>query len=318
MTGPTVSVCVITYNQRRYLAQCLESIVSQRGDFSMEVIVADDCSTDGAHEVAEDFARRDERIRLLRPEHNLGMGGNVKAALNACSGEFIALCEGDDFWTDPLKLSGQLAVFDNPEVTLSLTGGVKVDEAGQELGPFSRINKTGPLTASEILASGGGRWPTCSTVFRRECLSGVPEGIYEQPVIDWPLHVFLATQGQAWCDPMPTCAWRMASRGSWTENLQRVDQFVRLHQMHRDLEDFFLRELGPDYAVAIRRGFARHILYFYAAGRTPIRLKWRELSGDLPRLDRKQRAAAIIFSLIPGLGDLALSLRRRTALNSTN
>jgi glycosyltransferase involved in cell wall biosynthesis len=317
MSGPTFSVCVITYNQQQYLTQCLEGILAQRGDYTMEVILADDCSTDGTQVVADAFARRDPRIRLLKADRNLGMGGNLRSAFAACAGEFIALCDGDDFWTDPDKLSLQLAAFADPSVTVSMTGGIRVDEAGRELGRFASFSKAGPLTAADILAGGGGQWPTCSTVFRRSCLARLPEETYDQPVIDWPLDVLVAAQGRAWYDPRPTCAWRMASRGSWTENLRNADEFADHHRRHRDLEDFFRRHLGTTYEQAVRRGFARHVLYFYAASRSPQRTKWRELAADLPRLDCTQRAVAIAFTMVPGLGELALALRRRTVRNST-
>jgi glycosyltransferase involved in cell wall biosynthesis len=309
--APRVSVCVITYNQHSYLAQCLESILAQQGDFTMDVVIADDCSTDGARELAESFARRDRRVRVLERERNLGMGGNARAALAACTGDLIALCEGDDFWTDPHKLQRQVERFRDPQVMLSVTGGIRVDEAGREVSRFSTFRHEGPLRAADILAAGGGRWPTCSTVFRRECLSRLPDSIYEQRAIDWPLHVLVAAQGIAWYDPTPTCAWRQSARGSWTETLRRKDAFVRHHRRTDELRSFFRDALGPEYEGAINRGLAPHVLYFYASRRAPLRAKLGELANDLPCLSWPERVAAVAFAAVPGLGELAFWVRRK-------
>lgn len=311
MSGPTVSACVISYNQRNYLTQCIEGIRSQRGDFAMEVVIADDCSTDGTLELAQSFAERDPRIRVIQREQNLGMGANLRGALEACTGEFIALCEADDFWTDPEKLARQLPVFADARVTICGSGGFVTDDSGRQFVRSARYPRPRYLSAADILAVGGGQWPTCSTVLRRKCLQAVPKEIYDQPVIDWPLNVFVAAQGRAWYDPAPTCAWRIGARGSWTEDLKRAERFVRHHQRHRGLEALFRRELGPAFDHAIQRGFAKHILYFYAADRVPARDKWNELPTDLPRLGWGQRIAAVFLASLPGVGELLLSLRRK-------
>lgn len=311
MNRPTVSACVITYNQRAYLSQCIEGILSQQGDFSMEIVIADDCSTDGGRLLAEGFAQRDRRIRVLDRGRNLGMGANIKSALAACKGDFIALCEGDDFWTDPKKLDRQLRTFDDRRVMLSTTAGFVTDDAGRELNPVTRIGTQTTLSVGDILAGGSGLWPTCSMIFRRECVERIPSGVYEQGVIDWPLDVFLAAQGCAFYDPTPTCAYRVGARGSWTEQLRNSANFIEHHRRQRQLEEFFRRELGSAYDDEIRRGFSKHVLYFYATLRTPNATKWKELRKDLPRLDVKEKAAAIAFAAIPGLGELAFWLRRR-------
>jgi hypothetical protein len=194
---------------------------------------------------------------------------------------------------------------------LSVTGGIRVDESGREMSRFSTFRHQGPLTAAEILASGGGRWPTCSTVFRRDCLSKVPDSIYGQRAIDWPLHVLVAAQGVAWYDPALTCAWRHAARGSWTETLQEKDAFVRHHRRTDELRSFFRQALGPDYESAIRRGLAPHTLYFYASRRASARAKWSELANDLPYLSWPQRIAVIAWAAIPGLGEFVFWARRK-------
>src|SRR5690349_4970838 len=96
-----INVIVTTYNHEKYIAQCLESILEQKGDFEIEVIVGDDCSTDGTRKIVEGFGARHPNIISVLPKgENLGITKNLKRCLDACTGEYIAICEGDDYWTD--------------------------------------------------------------------------------------------------------------------------------------------------------------------------------------------------------------------------
>jgi glycosyltransferase involved in cell wall biosynthesis len=108
---PKVSVCVITYNHERYIGQCLESILSQQTDFEFEVIVGDDCSTDSTSSIVDRIASSDSRVRVLRPEQNIGPTQNLLAVLNAARGSYVAYIEGDDL-AAPTKLARQASFLD--------------------------------------------------------------------------------------------------------------------------------------------------------------------------------------------------------------
>ena len=104
-----VSVAMITYNHERFIAQAIESVLMQQTDFAVELVIGEDCSTDGTRAIVRDYGERyPERIRLLLPEHNLGMMPNFVATLKACRGQYVASVEGDDYWTDPHKLQKQV------------------------------------------------------------------------------------------------------------------------------------------------------------------------------------------------------------------
>lgn len=106
---PLVSVCMITYNHEPYIAQAIESVLMQQTDFPVELVIGEDCSTDNTRAIVCDYRERyPRRIHLLLPEYNLGMFPNFVATLQACDGRYIALLEGDDYWTDPFKLQKQV------------------------------------------------------------------------------------------------------------------------------------------------------------------------------------------------------------------
>ncbi len=112
-----VSVCVPTFNHEPYIAQMLEGALQQKTTFSFEIVIGDDASTDNAPAIIRHYAKKyPERIRAYLHPTNLGPTSprefagrnNVLFLLKACRGEYVALCEGDDYWTDPHKLQKQV------------------------------------------------------------------------------------------------------------------------------------------------------------------------------------------------------------------
>src|SRR4030042_2119234 len=108
MKPPLVSVHIITYNQAPYISDALDGARRQETDFGVEILVGEDCSTDGTRDIVLDYQRRHrERIRVITSEHNVGTHANSRRAAEASRGKYLALCEGDDYWTDPHKLPKQ-------------------------------------------------------------------------------------------------------------------------------------------------------------------------------------------------------------------
>ena len=103
-----LSVFVVTYNQEKYIRQCLDSILMQMVDFDYEVVIGEDHGTDGTRAICEEYAKKYSQIRLLPLMERLGIAGNWKRVLSECKGEYIAMCEGDDYWLDPNKLQKQV------------------------------------------------------------------------------------------------------------------------------------------------------------------------------------------------------------------
>jgi len=130
-----LSIFVVTYNQERYIRQCLESIVAQKVDFDYEVIIGDDCSTDGTGAICDEFAAKYPQIKVYHHSENLGLLKNWEFVMNKCKGEYIALIEGDDLWIDEHKLQRQVDWLDaHPDYTLTFTRAEILYENGAEIG----------------------------------------------------------------------------------------------------------------------------------------------------------------------------------------
>jgi len=107
--NPLVSVKMITYNHAPYLAQAIEGVLAQATDFPIDLVIGEDCSTDGTRQIALDYQKKHPGvIRVLVSDRNVGMHENARRTENACRGRYIAICEGDDYWHDPRKLQTQV------------------------------------------------------------------------------------------------------------------------------------------------------------------------------------------------------------------
>lgn len=108
---PKVSVCMITYGHEKFIEEAINGVLMQNVDFDIELIISNDDSPDKTDEIVKSIVQNHPKgswIRYIKQESNLGMMRNSQFVLESSQGEFIALCEGDDYWTDPLKLQKQV------------------------------------------------------------------------------------------------------------------------------------------------------------------------------------------------------------------
>ena len=109
-----VSIFCITYNHSKFIAKALDGFLMQQCNFKTEIIIGDDCSTDGTAEIIDDYvARYPGRITRLKAPKNIGATQNVIRVALETKGKYVATCDGDDYWTDPYKLQKQVDFLEN-------------------------------------------------------------------------------------------------------------------------------------------------------------------------------------------------------------
>ncbi len=244
-----VSVLVITYNHRRFIEQSLDSILRQQTTFDFEVVIGEDGSTDGTRDIVRSYHRRHvDKIRLLLPEKNLGMMANFIQTFQACRGEYIAILEGDDYWTVTGKLQRQVDFLDaHPECSECFHDVEVVGEgAPDDTNPFALANKK-PLYSLEDIAAGN-FIPTCSMMMRARSFPEFPDWYLAMPMADWPLHVMNAERGPIGYLPEHMAAYRRHEGGVWSSN-------SRLATLNKSLFAIALieRHLGPRYRHVTRK-----------------------------------------------------------------
>lgn len=217
MDSPKITVLCLAYNHASYIKDALEGFVSQKTRFSFEVIVHDDASTDRTAEIIREYARRyPEIIKPVFQKENQ-YSRSVAIGPTFCfplvRGEYVALCEGDDYWTDPLKLQLQADALDaHPEVDLC-THGALVTQNGKFHGYMPSRLWGGILSADKIIR--GMRLPTASLLIRREAYLRMtpPREILFN---DTALLLQTCMRGGALYLPRCMSVYRYQTPGSWS------------------------------------------------------------------------------------------------------
>lgn len=107
--NPLVSIRTSAYNHGPYIKQCIEGVLMQRTNFPFEYIIGEDFSNDETREIVFEYAKKYPNIiRVITADYNVGSRANGRRCIQACRGKYMAICEGDDYWIDPLKLQKQV------------------------------------------------------------------------------------------------------------------------------------------------------------------------------------------------------------------
>lgn len=196
--APKVSVYCITYNHGPFIAQALDSFLAQETKFEVEIVVGDDGSQDDTQAILREYQTRfPEKIRLLLSEKNRGAIHNFIDVYHACRGEYMATCEGDDYWTDPLKLQKQADFLDaHPDFSM-VFHNAEVRFDNDEEPPYHLNQAQKPVVTIEDLVGEKETWfmATASIMLRKTFLPVLPDWIRESKSGDIPLNILLAQRG---------------------------------------------------------------------------------------------------------------------------
>lgn len=222
-----VSCHVITYNHINYIRKCIDGILMQKTDFDFEIIIGDDVSTDGTREVVKEYAARyPERITLnLRQKRGKGIPGkeNFVSTLEMCNGEYISLCDGDDYWTDPLKLQKQVDFLEkNKEYSIIFHKVQEIDSSGIVTDTILNNPETEETYTLEDLANGN--FIHTPSVLFRNSFEELPSWFLYAPIGDYPLHMLNARYGLIKYLPEAMASYRIGS-GIWSSQ-NRIYQLL--------------------------------------------------------------------------------------------
>ncbi len=216
---PLVTVVCLCYNQEKTVGRAIESIVTQQTDFPFELIVHDDASTDGSAGIIRAYAEKYPDIIVpvlqeVNQYHTCNIAETFITPLHR--GRFIAICEGDDYWTSPDKLRLQTAaMLADPEIAMSFHAVTELRENG-ETRVFRPVKETGCVPASQVIRRGGMFCPTVSLMVRRDIADAWPPFRKAADVYDYPLQALAAASGKVWYIDALWGAYRFAMGDSWT------------------------------------------------------------------------------------------------------
>ena len=192
-----VSVRILTYNLDKFIAQALESVLMQQVDFDYEVVIGEDCSTDNTRDILIDYQKKyPEKIRLMLNDTNVGMVNNEMQVFRASKGKYIALLDGDDYWTSPHKLQKQVEYLEGkPEFSACFHPVIDFYQDGSQeasVAPPDVYRKV--LSLKDLLEHPIP--PTSAIMFRKSILDKPFLSMYSTAIVgDWEFIILAALRG---------------------------------------------------------------------------------------------------------------------------
>ena len=261
-TDTVVSVLVMAYNHARFVAQALDSVLRQRTVFPVEIIVSEDCSTDGTLEIVQEYARQHPHVRLMLSPANLNTNRVMSRAIEAATGRYVALLDGDDYWTADDKLQAQIDVLESaPDMSVCFHDAIIVDDEGSVLKERYLPPAMARLTGLDDIVTGN-YVPSCSIVFRRDAIATLPQWFERASFGDWPLLILAAMRGSLGCIDRPMGAYRRHQGGVWS-GLSDTGKIREIINFLCYLEE----SLGPSFSAKVRQaraGWRVHLFDFLA------------------------------------------------------
>jgi len=303
---PLVSICCITYNHAPYIRESLDGFLMQETDFPIEILIHDDASIDGTADIVRDYAARFPA--LIKPicqtenQYSKGTMPNVTFNLPRVRGKYIAICEGDDYWTSPRKLQAQVAFLEaNPEFS-GCFHNVEVREglraSSHKL--FLAEDRRKSIALPELVM--GNVIPTLSILTRARYFKSIPKWLSDMPLGDWPFHVLAAQHGPIGYIDEVFGVYRVHDGGVWSSLAQ--------HEIYKKsivVANAIDRHLEFKYSRAIKRRIA---FWHYRAARGMIKAGVgeglmghlvRSLRGDAAEVPKKKVLRLMFRHGAPGL-----------------
>lgn len=244
---PLVSVVCITYNHEAYISDAIEGFLKQETTFPFEIIIHDDASTDKTADIVREYEAKYPKLikGIYQTENQYSQGKKCSAiAWSSAQGEYIAFCEGDDYWTDPQKLQIQIdEMKKHPEVDMSFHPVLKINEVNSTKEVFRNFSDQNIVFPTEAFIYGEFTHPhTASLILKREVLKHPFISLLnDSPTGDYPLTIIASLKGGGLYINRVMSCYRIFSKGSWHQRLKS-----------RSFDDLYQNYIIP-YTVLLKR-----------------------------------------------------------------
>lgn len=244
-----VSVVIISYNHETYIEKCIENVLNQTTNFDFEIIISNDCSKDNTDSVIRDVIKKNNNpsnIRYYNQENNLGMVNNTVFVFKQSKGKYIAICDGDDYWTDSLKLQKQVDFMEaNNEIVFSFHGAKTLDNNSNfNTYPKNKLFKNKQIVPKDVFISRGAAYScTSSIMFQSQLIHILPNYFTNCFVNDFPLALLAISNGEIGYLEDEMTVYRTMADNSWSaikdkDMIFKEKKFENTMMTLRDFDEF--------------------------------------------------------------------------------
>ncbi len=291
-SSPLVSVVCDTYNQAHFIRKTLDGFLMQKTDFPFEIIVHDDASTDGTADVVREYeSEHPELFRCIyRNENMYSKDPKILEhyVFPVTRGKYVAICEGDDYWSDPYKIQKQASWMEShPGCTLCFTACDLIDADGNPIGSEIPFPSDRDVPTETIIRGMGGLCPTASIMALGDLCRNRPPYCDMVEVDDAPLQIFFASRGISHYFAERTCAYRVCAPGSWTamQKTEKTEKRVKLQEDMIRMHLAFDAETGGKWHEAVQDAIRKdrfEIAWYKRDRKTMILPEYRDLYLSMP------------------------------------
>ncbi|MFV0546989.1 MAG: glycosyltransferase [Bacteroides sp.] len=257
-----VSIIMLAYNIDRYIETAIKSVLAQKTNYRIQLVISEDCSTDRTLEICTHYAERySDRITLVRHEQNVGLQRNFMDAHQHCTGEYIAICDGDDYWINKHKLQRMTDFMDaHPDFSTCFHRVVNYYEEDQSKslsnGHQAVVTNITHLAQSNYITNS-------SSLFRRAYFKELPEWFSQITSCDYAMHLLNAQYGNIYYFKTPMAVYRKHNKGIWSEAQVEKRQYAALHVRALLLDHFKSQEVVYHHLRHAYRNIAFYLIRYY-------------------------------------------------------
>lgn len=250
-----VDIILVSYNQENFIQCALDSIFVQRvnSDVQVKIIVADDASKDSTLKIINDSEYKSPFPFFNLPiEDNLGISKNYQRAFQACNGDYIAILEGDDYWSSPYHLQQHIDFLEiHRECSMSMNNiTILRDEKNIfEASYWPYYEPIHYIGTKEQIANGNQLGNLSACVLRTQCVKKLPEDLFDLLFADWMLGVMLSQQGLLGLLKESTSVYRTNSNSMWASlnSEQKIDLQIKCIDQYDRFQENFYHQYWEEY-----------------------------------------------------------------------
>lgn len=249
-----VSICMITYNHQDYLEDAINGVLMQITDFEYELIISNDNSTDNSDIIIKNYLKNHiykDKVNYINNERNIGMMPNFINTLEKCKGDYVAICEGDDYWIDKYKLQKQVDFLDKNNDFSICFHKIKTQDKEGIKDDFIENNHKQVTTIYDLAK--GNYIHTCSVMYRNNLFEKFPEYFNISPIGDYYLHLLNSQYGKIYCFDDIMAIYRIHDTSYWSSKKQQERENIWIN---------FLENIKTTFSTEIQIELDKQIQFY--------------------------------------------------------